>query len=78
MHGAAKLKRVEMRISIIAYSQQLGSIQVFAEWPFLFPPERGTELRVKDGSGNDVRGEVNQIMADLTDGTLHITLNRSL
>jgi hypothetical protein len=32
---------------------------------------------VKDGSGNDIRGEVNQVMIDLTDGTLHLTLNRT-
>lgn len=66
-----------MKISIIAYSQQLGTTQVFAEWPFEFPPERGQEIRVKDGSGNDIRGEVNQVIVDLTDGTLHITLNRT-
>ena len=66
-----------MKISIIAYSQQLGTTQVYAEWPFEFAPERGQEIRVKDGSGNDIRGEVNQVMVDLTDGTLHLTLNRT-
>lgn len=66
-----------MKISIIAYSQPLGTTQVYAEWPFEFPPERGQEIRVKDGSGNDIRGEVNQVMVDLTDGTLHVTVNRT-
>ena len=65
-----------MKISIVAYSQQAGSTQVFAEWPFAFPPERGIAMRVKDGSGNDIRGEVNQVTVDLTDGTLHVSLNR--